>query len=113
MSVLYGPTEEVSERARPRTEISRESALCVGNVLRVNWEIVSVEELRRGMLVELEHGTVDPRTDVTDDGLQKTAKIALAHFAEGPQYYELLEKLERELERLNGGLKTDPFLSDT
>ena len=50
------------------------------------------------MVVELEHGLHDPATNVTDDDLLLTAKIALAHLNEFPDYYDRLEKMEREAE---------------
>ena len=48
------------------------------------------------MDVELEHGTVDPKTNVTNDGTFVTGKIALAHLNELPGYYDRLEKMEEE-----------------
>ena len=39
------------------------------------------------MNVELEHGYVNPNTNVTNDDLLITAKIALAHLKEYPNYY--------------------------
>lgn len=62
---------------------------------------ISPERLLVGMKVEMEHGTVDPRTNVTDDDLVTTAKIALAHFKENPgsigfgDYYHQLEEMEK------------------
>ena len=50
------------------------------------------------MEVELEHGSHDPQTNVTNDDLIVTGKIALAHMKEFPDYYERLEKMEREAE---------------
>jgi len=48
----------------------------------------TAEEFLAGLHVELEHGQVDARTDVTgDDGLT-TAKIVLAHLNENPMYYD-------------------------
>ena len=46
--------------------------------------------------VELEHGLVDPHTNVTNDDPLTTAKIALAHLNEFPDYYTRLEKMETE-----------------
>ncbi len=60
-----------------------------------------IEELRKGMNVELEHGSHDPATDVTkgtDDPIL-IAKIAWAHLKEFPDYYQRLEKMEAEAER--------------
>jgi DNA-directed RNA polymerase alpha subunit len=53
-----------------------------------------LEQLRAGMDVELEHGARDPLTNVTNDELITTAKIALAHLNEFPDYYERLEEME-------------------
>lgn len=47
----------------------------------------SPEEFRAGMDVELEHGTVDPQTDVTGDDPLMTGKIAFAHLKEFGTYY--------------------------
>jgi hypothetical protein len=51
------------------------------------------------MDVELEHGSHDPQTNVTDDDPIVTGKIALAHMKEFPDYYARLEQMEREAER--------------
>ena len=50
------------------------------------------------MDVEFEHGSHDPQTDVTRDDPIVTGKIALAHMKEFPDYYERLERMEREAE---------------
>lgn len=57
-----------------------------------------MEEFRRGMEVELEHGTRDPATDVTGDDPILTGKIALAHLNEFADYYTRLTKMEAEAE---------------
>ena len=46
------------------------------------------------LVVELEHGTVNQETNVTNDDPVKTGKIALAHLTEFPDYYTRLAKLE-------------------
>lgn len=51
------------------------------------------------MEVELEHGARDPQTNVTDDDLVSTGKIALAHMKEFPDYYDRLDRMEKEAER--------------
>ena len=38
-------------------------------------------------MIEMEHGLINPVTNVTNDDLLKTAKIALAHLNEYPNYY--------------------------
>jgi hypothetical protein len=40
-----------------------------------------------GLNIELEHGNRNINTNVTDNDLIKTAKIALAHLEEFPDYY--------------------------
>jgi Protein of unknown function (DUF5661) len=49
----------------------------------VDWDAsrFDLEQFRMGMDVELEHGTRDPETNVTDDDVIMTAKIARAHLA--------------------------------
>jgi hypothetical protein len=51
-----------------------------------------------GMDVELEHGTQDHETNVTDDETSVTAKIARAHLNEFPDYYSRLAVMETEAE---------------
>ena len=57
------------------------------------------KQFRIGMNVELEHGRHDPRTNVSDDDPHVTAKIALAHLNEFPDYYLRLEQMEEEARR--------------
>jgi hypothetical protein len=51
------------------------------------------------MDVELEHGVHDLQTNVTDSDPTITAKIALAHLKEFPDYYTRLERMELEAKR--------------
>ena len=51
-----------------------------------------------GLDVELEHGKVDPHTNVANDDPVMTGKIALAHLNEFPDYYTRLDKMEKETE---------------
>ena len=76
--------------------ISTEEATKVGSTLKIDWTKVELEQFRRGLEVELEHGARDPATDVTNDDLTLTGKIAWAHLKEFPDYYTRLEKLEAE-----------------
>jgi hypothetical protein len=59
-------------------------------------ERYGIDDLRDGMNVELEHGTRFPDLDVTGDDPVVTAKIALAHLREFPDYYQRLGVMERE-----------------
>ncbi len=75
-----------------------EQAKKYGETLGIDWSKFDVEQFRMGMDVELEHGNRDAKTNVTDDDAMMTAKIALAHLNEFPDYYTRLEKLEKEAE---------------
>ena len=70
----------------------------IGERLGIDWSKFDIEQYRMGMDVELEHGLVDPETNVTNDDPIMTGKIALAHLNEFPDYYTRLEKMEREAE---------------
>ena len=66
------------------------------------------EEFLEGMNVELEHGTVDPHTDVSNDDPIITGKIALAHLNEASAYYNKdigLEAWEHVIEKFQGDTK--------
>jgi len=77
---------------------SEEQAKEIGEKIGIKWDKFDVEQFRRGMDVELEHGTVDSNTNVTDDDPLVTGKIALAHLNEFPDYYTRLDKMEEEAE---------------
>jgi len=55
-----------------------------------------LEQFRKGMEVELEHGRRDPATNVTNDDPKMTGWIAWAHLKELPDYYDRLAAMERE-----------------
>lgn len=73
-----------------------EEAKRIGDQLGVDWDAVELREFRMGLGVELEHGSHDPETNVTNNDELLTGKIALAHLREFPDYYTRLEKLEKE-----------------
>lgn len=79
-------------------KFTTEEAKQIGDDLGINWDVVDLEEFRMGLGVEIEHGSHDPETNVTDDDEILTGKIALAHLREFPDYYTRLEKLEDEAE---------------
>lgn len=79
-----------------KRRIGEEEAKQVGTTLRLDWTKVDLEQFRRGLEVELEHGARDPETNVTNDDLTLTGKIAWAHLKEFPDYYTRLDKLEAE-----------------
>jgi len=83
----------------PKRVFTPEKAKEIGETLGVDWTKFDVEQFRVGMDVELEHGKVDPNTNVTDDDPLMTGKIALAHLNEFPDYYTRLLKLEEEADK--------------
>jgi len=85
-------------------KFTEDEARQIGEAIGINWDSApfDVDQFRRGMDVELEHGTHDPATDVTGDDAVTTGKIALAHLNEFADYYTRLEKMEAEAEREAG-----------
>jgi hypothetical protein len=57
---------------------------------------IKVEEFRRGLEVELEHGTRFKEANVTNNHPLITGRIVLAHLKETLDYYERLEVAELE-----------------
>lgn len=87
-----------------KKKFTTEEAKQIGEQLGVQWTKFDVEQFRKGMDVELEHGTeYGENTNVTGDDPLKTGKIALAHLFEFPDYYDRLEKMEEEAEEYWGG----------
>ena len=68
----------------------------IGEQLGIRWNKFDLEQFRAGLGVELEHGTINQTTNVTNDDPLMTGKIALAHLTEFPDYYTRLAKLEGE-----------------
>ena len=56
-------------------------------VLNINFNKFSIEDFLNGINIELEHGLINPNTNVTNNDLILSAKIALAHLNEYPNYY--------------------------
>jgi hypothetical protein len=77
-----------------------QDARSAGEQIGIDWahSRFDVEQFRMGMDVELEHGRHDPDTNVTDDDVLVTAKIARAHLNEFPDYYSRLAVMESEAE---------------
>ena len=75
---------------------SLDKAKQIGDALGIDWNKFDVEQFWMGLEVELEHGTIDPKTNITNDDLLLTGKIASAHLNEFPDYYSRLAKMEEE-----------------
>jgi len=81
-----------------KKHFTQEEAKRIGEKLGIKWDKLDIDQFRRGMDVELEHGLHDVATNVTNDDILITGKIALAHPNEFPDYYDRLEKMEEEAE---------------
>jgi hypothetical protein len=90
----------VSDVSR-RRGFSGDEARRVGEEIGIDWAAApfDLEQFRRDMDVELEHGLRGPRTNVSDDDPVVSGKIALAHLNEFPDYYTRLERMEAAAKR--------------
>ena len=83
-----------------KNQFEKEEAQEIASKIGIVWDSVDfdIEQFQAGMNIELEHGAVDPETNVTDDDPIITGKIAWAHLKEFGDYYIRLDKMEREAE---------------
>ncbi len=66
---------------------SLDDAYLAAFVLGVKFDKFTPLEFLDGINIEAEHGFINPITNVTNDDLIMTSKIALAHLNEFPNYY--------------------------
>jgi len=90
-----------------RKSFTDEDAILIGKKLGIDWKHFDVEQFRKGMNVELEHGLRNKKTNVTNDDALITGKIALAHLNKFPDYYDRLEKMEMEAQEYWGKEDSD------
>ena len=57
------------------TEIPTEEARSIGAQLGINWTQIDLEQFRRGLEVELEHGAHDPKSNVIGDDLNSWERL--------------------------------------
>lgn len=62
-------------------------AMYAARVLGISFDKYTPEEFLDGINIEREHGLINTKTNVTNNDLITTAKIALAHLNEFPNYY--------------------------
>lgn len=79
-----------------KNEVGTDDARKIGEQIGVDFTKFDLEEFRKGLAIELEHGSHDPETNVTNSDPLLTGKIAWAHLKEIPDYYTRLEKMESE-----------------
>ncbi len=78
---------------------TEDEARQVGEQIGIDFKEIRLSEFRRGLEVELEHGSLwGEATNVTNDDPHFTGKIAWAHLKEIPDYYTRLDKMEAEAE---------------
>jgi len=82
-----------------KKHITIEEAKLPGKRLGIKWDKFKVDQFKIGMEVELEHGTIKTLTNISDDYLLTTGKIALAHLNEIPDYFTRLLKMEKEAKK--------------
>lgn len=76
--------------------VSEEEASTVLNVVNIQRMNIPLEEFRKGLEVELEHGTRYEDANVTNNHPILTGKIVLAHLKETMDYYRRIDVAEME-----------------
>ena len=66
-------------------QFTADEAKQIGGQIGIDWHDVDLDEFRKGLAVEMEHGSHDPQTDVTHDDPPLTGKIAWAHINRVPR----------------------------
>jgi hypothetical protein len=75
--------------------ITIRQALNIAKRYHIDLSVVPINELKAGLNIELEHGSeLGSLTNITNDSLDKTMRIVLAHLQEDPRYYKYLKHLE-------------------
>ena len=82
-----------------KEHFSSKEAQIIGEKLGITWKNYNIEQFRMGLDVELEHGEINKKTNITDDNPLMTGKIALAHLNEFSDYYTRLKKLEKQADK--------------
>ena len=90
--------EDNGEESSDDDGLTEEIAMAIGDELGIDWEDspFDAEQFLMGIKVELEHGTINPETNVTDDDLLETAKIVWVHLKELDDYYYKLKEMEED-----------------
>jgi Protein of unknown function (DUF5661) len=76
--------------------VSREEASTILDIVNVKAMNIPLEVFRKGLEVELEHGTRFEDANVTNNHPILTGKIVIAHLKETMDYYERIEVAEME-----------------
>jgi hypothetical protein len=78
--------------------LTLDEARRLGTEIGIDWATspFDAQQFWQGLEVELEHGSRDPQTNVTNDDPIMTGKIAWAHLKELPDYYTRLAAIEAD-----------------
>lgn len=79
-----------------------EDAVYAADELNIAFDKFTIFNFLTGLNIEAEHGLVNKETNVTNNDLISTAKIALAHLNEFPNYYNSDYGLSKFEEFLKG-----------
>jgi hypothetical protein len=71
----------------------------------IDEKVLPAKTLQKWAKIELEHGTMYKKTNITNDNPRMTLMITLAHLMEFPDYYPRLIKMEHEAESYWKGKK--------
>jgi len=76
--------------------VSEEEAFTILNIVNTKGMNIPLEAFRKGLEVELEHGTRFEDANVTNNHPILTGKIVIAHLKETMDYYERIDVAEME-----------------
>lgn len=95
-------TSDCKDNLEKKRKFSKNEAKEIGDKIGVNWDEIDLNEFRMGLSVELEHGKLCSKTNITDDNEEMTGKIAHIHLIELKNYYTLLHKMEKKGKEKSG-----------
>ena len=78
------------------SSVSKEEASTILNIANTKGMKIPLEAFRKGLEVELEHGTRFEDANVTNNHPILTGKIVIAHLKETMDYYERIDVAEME-----------------
>lgn len=81
-------------------KISKLNAEKLAKKYKINLDVIPFDEWKFGLEVELEHGKkISKLTNITNDNLDLTSRVVIAHILEFPNYYKHLKKMEEKLDK--------------
>jgi len=80
-------------------KVNKKQAEKLAKKFKIKLDVIDFDEWQFGLNIELEHGKkFGAITNITNNNLELTAKIAIAHLIEFPDYYKRLMKMEVKAE---------------